>query len=79
MLPAQTPADEIINVIIPIIAAAINVLISVSYTHLDVYKRQEHKDRSDKELWNGMNKKERSAWFKDYYLAPILVGIIRCV
>lgn len=27
MLPAQTPADEIINVIIPIIAAAINVLI----------------------------------------------------
>lgn len=36
----------------------------------------EHKDRSDKELWNGMNKKERSAWFKDYYLAPILVGII---
>ena len=36
----------------------------------------EHKDRSDKEIWNNMNKKERSAWFKDYYLAPILAGIV---
>ena len=36
----------------------------------------EHKSRSDREIWNELNKKERSAWFKDYYLAPILVGII---
>ncbi len=37
---------------------------------------REHKSGSDKELWNSMNKKERSAWFKDYYLAPILVGLL---
>lgn len=36
----------------------------------------EHKSRSDREIWNELNKKERSVWFKDYYLAPILVGII---